>query len=65
MCRNAKQMPSSVRDALKGVFQQQGGLSAEDAEQMVTAMEQSGRLQSETWSWSHDQHNVHYVQTII
>lgn len=47
---NAKQMPSSVRDALKGVFQQQGGLSAEDAEQMVTAMEQSGRLQSETWS---------------
>ncbi|XP_020781782.1 NADPH-dependent diflavin oxidoreductase 1 [Boleophthalmus pectinirostris] len=47
---NAKEMPSSVRDALKGVFQQQGAVSAEAAEQMVVAMEQSGRLQSETWS---------------
>lgn len=47
---NAKEMPSSVRDALKSVFQQQGAVSAEDAETMVQAMEQSGRLQSETWS---------------
>uniref|UniRef100_A0A8C6TBA7 NADPH-dependent diflavin oxidoreductase 1 n=1 Tax=Neogobius melanostomus TaxID=47308 RepID=A0A8C6TBA7_9GOBI len=47
---NAKEMPSGVRDALKGVFQQQGTVSAEDAEKMVNAMEQSGRLQSETWS---------------
>lgn len=47
---NAKEMPSSVREALKGVFQQQGAVSAEDAETMVQAMEQSGRLQSETWS---------------
>lgn len=47
---NAKEMPSSVRDALKGVFQQRGIVSAEVAEKMVEALELSGRLQSETWS---------------
>lgn len=47
---NAKQMPTSVRDALKEVFQQEGGVSSEDAEQMLDAMERSGRIQSETWS---------------
>ncbi|KAK7895815.1 hypothetical protein WMY93_021140 [Mugilogobius chulae] len=47
---NAKEMPNSVRDAVKGVFQRRGPVSAEEAEQMVAAMEQSGRLQSETWS---------------
>ncbi|XP_041816200.1 NADPH-dependent diflavin oxidoreductase 1 [Chelmon rostratus] len=47
---NAKQMPASVCDALKEVFQEEGGVSAEDAEQMLVAMERSGRLQSETWS---------------
>lgn len=47
---NAKQMPAGVCDALKEVFQQEGGLSAADAEQMLVAMERSGRLQSETWS---------------
>ncbi|XP_045923314.1 NADPH-dependent diflavin oxidoreductase 1 isoform X1 [Micropterus dolomieu] len=47
---NAKQMPASVCDALKEVFQQEGGMSAEDAEQVLAALERSGRLQSETWS---------------
>ncbi|KAM9338279.1 NADPH-dependent diflavin oxidoreductase 1 [Symphorus nematophorus] len=47
---NAKQMPASVCDALKEAFQQQGGVSAEDAEQMLAVMERSGRFQSETWS---------------
>ncbi|XP_055087384.1 NADPH-dependent diflavin oxidoreductase 1 [Periophthalmus magnuspinnatus] len=47
---NAKEMPGSVRDALKTIFQQQGTVSSDAAEQMVVAMEQSGRLQSETWS---------------
>lgn len=47
---NAKEMPASVRGALQEVFQQEGALSAEDAEQMLLAMERSGRLQSETWS---------------
>lgn len=53
-CSNAKQMPASVRDALKEVFQQEGSISPGDAEQMLEAMERSGQMQSETWSWSHD-----------
>ncbi|MEQ2167034.1 hypothetical protein GOODEAATRI_000087, partial [Goodea atripinnis] len=47
---NAKQMPAAVCDALKEVLQQEGGVSAEEAEQMLAAMEKTGRLQSETWS---------------
>ncbi|XP_015252211.1 PREDICTED: NADPH-dependent diflavin oxidoreductase 1 [Cyprinodon variegatus] len=47
---NAKQMPAAVCDALKETFQQEGGVSAEEAEQMLVAMEKKGRLQSETWS---------------
>ncbi|KAM6975505.1 NADPH-dependent diflavin oxidoreductase 1 [Tautogolabrus adspersus] len=47
---NAKDMPSSVCDALKEVFQQEGGVSSEDAEQMLEVMEKTGRFQSETWS---------------
>lgn len=43
-------MPASVCDALKEAFQQEGGMSAEEAEQMLTAMERSGQFQSETWS---------------
>lgn len=45
-------MPASVRDALKEVFQQEGGLSSDNANQMLAVMETSGRLQCETWSWS-------------
>uniref|UniRef100_A0A669E4K4 NADPH-dependent diflavin oxidoreductase 1 n=1 Tax=Oreochromis niloticus TaxID=8128 RepID=A0A669E4K4_ORENI len=47
---NAKQMPASVCDALKEAFQQVGGVSAEEAEQMLATMEKTGRFQSETWS---------------
>ncbi|XP_014853881.1 PREDICTED: NADPH-dependent diflavin oxidoreductase 1 [Poecilia mexicana] len=47
---NAKQMPAAVRDALQFAFQQEGGVSAQEAEQMLVAMEKTGRLQSETWS---------------
>uniref|UniRef100_A0A672FQ65 NADPH-dependent diflavin oxidoreductase 1 n=1 Tax=Salarias fasciatus TaxID=181472 RepID=A0A672FQ65_SALFA len=47
---NAKQMPASVRDALKEVFQQEGRLTAEQAQEMLEAMERTGRFQSETWS---------------
>lgn len=43
-------MPASVRDALKEVFQQEGGLSSDNANQMLAVMENSGRLQCETWS---------------
>ncbi|RVE65475.1 hypothetical protein OJAV_G00116890 [Oryzias javanicus] len=47
---NAKQMPASVCDSLKGLFQQEGGVSADAAAQMLAVMEKTGRLQSETWS---------------
>ncbi|KAJ3605992.1 hypothetical protein NHX12_028035 [Muraenolepis orangiensis] len=47
---NAKEMPASVRDALKETFQLEGGLSLEEADQMVVAMERVGRFQRETWS---------------
>lgn len=50
LCSNAKEMPASVCDALKEVFQQEGGMSPKDAEQMLAAMERSGQFQSETWS---------------
>lgn len=43
-------MPASVRDALKEAFQHEGALSSEEAEQMLAVMENSGRLQCETWS---------------
>lgn len=52
LCSNAKEMPASVREALKVAFQQEGALSSEEAEQMLVVMENSGRLQYETWSWS-------------
>ncbi|XP_071394337.1 NADPH-dependent diflavin oxidoreductase 1 [Centroberyx affinis] len=47
---NAKEMPASVCEALKEAFQQEGGLSVEEADQMLDAMEKTGRFQSETWS---------------
>ncbi|XP_061581946.1 NADPH-dependent diflavin oxidoreductase 1 [Cololabis saira] len=48
---NAQQMPASVCDALTEAFRREGGLSQEDhAEEMLTAMEKTGRLQRETWS---------------
>lgn len=50
LCSNAKQMPASVCNALKEAFQQEGALSSEEAEQMLAVMENSGRLQCETWS---------------
>lgn len=49
-CRSAKEMPASVRSALKEVFHQEGGVSDEEAGYMLEAMEKTGRLQSETWS---------------
>lgn len=44
-------MPASVRDGLKEAFQHEGALSSEEAEQMLTVMENSGRLQYDNWSW--------------
>ncbi|KAJ8379615.1 hypothetical protein SKAU_G00003930 [Synaphobranchus kaupii] len=47
---NSKQMPAAVCDALKEVFQSEGGLSATQAEDMFDAMERTGHFQSETWA---------------
>uniref|UniRef100_A0A672LQW2 NADPH dependent diflavin oxidoreductase 1 n=1 Tax=Sinocyclocheilus grahami TaxID=75366 RepID=A0A672LQW2_SINGR len=47
---NAKQMPTSVCDALKEVFQKEGGMSENQAQEMLDAMEKAKRFQSETWS---------------
>lgn len=47
---NSKDMPSGVREALSDVLLQQGATSAADAHTLLQAMEQSGRLQAETWS---------------
>ncbi|MBN3323911.1 NDOR1 oxidoreductase, partial [Atractosteus spatula] len=47
---NAKQMPAAVTEALKAVFQAEGGLSAPDAEGLLCQLERSGRFQTETWS---------------
>lgn len=47
---NASQMPAAVSEALKAGFQSQGGVSSEEADQMVVAMERAGRFQTETWS---------------
>ncbi|XP_041914936.1 NADPH-dependent diflavin oxidoreductase 1 [Alosa sapidissima] len=47
---NAKQMPTGVCDALKEAFQTEGGVSDSEAQEMLDALEKSGRFQSETWT---------------
>ncbi|KAM4663145.1 NADPH-dependent diflavin oxidoreductase 1 isoform 2-T2 [Discoglossus pictus] len=47
---NAKSMPAEVTDALKSVFQTEGGASPTDAEQFLAMLEKAQRFQQETWS---------------
>uniref|UniRef100_A0A670YNY4 NADPH-dependent diflavin oxidoreductase 1 n=1 Tax=Pseudonaja textilis TaxID=8673 RepID=A0A670YNY4_PSETE len=47
---NAKQMPEDVAEALKFVFQSEGGLSAAEAEEYLALLAQTRRFQAETWS---------------
>ncbi|XP_063172464.1 NADPH-dependent diflavin oxidoreductase 1 isoform X2 [Candoia aspera] len=47
---NAKQMPEAVAEALKFVFQSEGGLSAPEAEEYLARLAQTHRFQAETWS---------------
>ncbi|XP_025022878.1 NADPH-dependent diflavin oxidoreductase 1 isoform X3 [Python bivittatus] len=47
---NAKQMPEAVAEALKFVFQSEGGLSAPEAEEYLARLAQTRRFQAETWS---------------
>lgn len=43
-------MPTAVCDALKEVFQQEGGVTESQAQEMLDTMEKTSRFQSETWS---------------
>ncbi|XP_053328317.1 NADPH-dependent diflavin oxidoreductase 1 isoform X2 [Spea bombifrons] len=47
---NAKSMPAQVTDAMKSVFQTEGGMSLPEAEAYLSQLEKSRRFQSETWS---------------
>lgn len=47
---SAKQMPASVMEAVREVLQQEGGLSAAEAQLKLDSMEKTGQLQAETWS---------------
>ena len=47
---NAKRMPDDVRDALKHVVKNEGGLEEEAAESYIKDMDKHGRYQAETWS---------------
>lgn len=43
-------MPEEVAEALKFVFQSEGGLSAPEAEEYLARLAQTHRFQAETWS---------------
>ncbi|XP_077161099.1 NADPH-dependent diflavin oxidoreductase 1 isoform X2 [Paroedura picta] len=47
---NAKQMPEAVAEALKFVFQSEGGLSASEAEEYFATLDRTRRFQAETWA---------------
>ncbi|XP_070614521.1 NADPH-dependent diflavin oxidoreductase 1 isoform X3 [Erythrolamprus reginae] len=47
---NAKQMPEQVAEALRFVFQSEGGLSAPEAEEFLARLAQTRRFQAETWT---------------
>ncbi|CAH1786471.1 unnamed protein product [Owenia fusiformis] len=47
---NAKQMPDSVRDALKSVIQEQGLKTEDEAETYLRVLDKHKRYQAETWS---------------
>jgi len=46
---SSRNMPSSVREAIRHVIQEHGGLSPADAELFLLNMEKTGRYQTETW----------------
>lgn len=47
---SAVYMPAAVRSAFVAVAQKAGGLSPEEAEQLIGSMETQNRYQTETWS---------------
>ncbi len=49
ICGSSGRMPQAVREALTEVFQGQGAMERQDAENYLVAMEKSGRYRQETW----------------
>ncbi|ORY15189.1 sulfite reductase flavo protein alpha-component [Clohesyomyces aquaticus] len=49
ICGSSGKMPQAVREALIEAFQNEGGMSREDAEAYLIGMEKSGRYKQETW----------------
>ena len=47
---SADKMPKDVREALREVVKDKGGISEEEAEVYIKKMEQKKRYQVETWS---------------
>jgi len=49
ICGSSGKMPQAVREALIEVFQNEGGMTREDAEGYLGRMEKEGRYKQETW----------------
>jgi len=49
-CRNARNMPDSVRAALKTIIMSEGQKTEDEAEKYVDDMDRTRRYQAETWS---------------
>ena len=47
---NAKRMPVDVQDAFKSVCRKHGGLTEQEAADLMKKLETSKRLQLETWA---------------
>ena len=46
---NSKDMPASVREAIRDTISSVGGLSTDSANSMLDKMDKEGRYQTETW----------------
>lgn len=49
-CRNARNMPDSVRDAVKKIIMTGGEKTENEAEKYLDEMDRTRRYQTETWS---------------
>jgi sulfite reductase alpha subunit-like flavoprotein len=49
ICGSSGKMPQAIREALIEIFQSEGKMEREDAEEYLVAMEKGGRYKQETW----------------
>jgi sulfite reductase alpha subunit-like flavoprotein len=49
ICGSSGKMPQAIREALIEIFQSEGKMEREDAEEYLKAMEKGGRYKQETW----------------